>query len=261
MNKNSFDIICKGILNFKKNSDFIGEYNNSTEQEKFILKNQKNTDNIYKIIKNNQKIILKKVTNQESKIVSSWLFEEENISQKDIDTIIRDFSETIFNNTKNNIKKNMTKKNQNQDENNVTGLFFANRMATIFPRIKNLIQKEKETYNNFRIVSFTKNIILPEINNLINQKNAANLKKLGKVLSDLYINGTLDVKSVITMVILNNLDKNIFEQYLSIELKKAWECSLKYKNKTVKPEKIKTKKSLFSRALEHQNHQEQLINN
>lgn len=264
MNKNSFDIICKGILNFEKNNDFIGEYNNS-EQEKFIIKSQKDTSIIYEIVKNNQKIILKKVINQETKIMSSWLFDEENISQKDINTIIYDFSESIFNNTKNkstnNIKKNITKKNQDQDESNVTGLFFANRMATIFPNIKNLIQKEKELCNNFRIVNFTKNIILPEIQNLISQNNNILLKKLGKVLSDLYSNGTLDVKSIITMVILNNLDKNIFEQYISNELKKAWECSLKYKNKIVKPEKIKTKKSLFSRALEYQNQQEQLINN
>ncbi len=90
-----------------------------------------------------------------------------------------------------------------------------------------------------------------------NSKNSIPLiKKLGKLLSDLYSNGTKDVRSIITMVVLNRIENTApLQECLSEELKKAWEHSLKYKGKEVKPEKIKKRSSLMSKALEYQNQQ------
>jgi len=251
LDKNSFDIICKCILNSEKITGFTVK---NTDNENFCcFDNQKE---FYEIIKKDQKILLKKYNNieneQDFKILSSWLFEEDKITQKDINIITTDFIESINNlGTKNKYIKKSAKKNN--DERNITGLFFANRMATIFPEIKPDIQKEKEFYTSFRTVNFTREIVLPRINEQIEQKNSNILKKLGKVFSDLYENGSLDIRSVITMVILNNINMDVFQEYISDDLKKASNYSIKYKNKKVKPEKIKTKKSFFARALEYQN--------
>lgn len=252
MDKNSFDTICKCILNSEKMTGFT---TTDRDTENFCcFDNQKE---FYEIIKKDQKILLKKYNNienkQDFKILSSWLFEEDKITQKDINTISTDFIESVNNSevkNKSNFKKSAKK---NNDERNVSGLFFANRMATIFPEIKSEIQEEKEFYTSFRTVNFTRKIILPKINEQIEQKNTSILKKLGKVFNDLYENGSLDVRSVITMVILNNINMDVFREYISDDLKKASSYAIKYKNKKVKPEKIKTKKSFFAKALEYQN--------
>ena len=55
------------------------------------------------------------------------------------------------------------------------------------------------------------------------------------------------------MAILNGLDEenSKFSEFLSDELKSAWEHSKKYKGKKVKPEKVK-KPSLLARAMKIQ---------
>ena len=145
------------------------------------------------------------------------------------------------------------RKKLNENENNITELFFANRMATFFPELKELIHQEKEQYEEFRAVTFSKKFILPKVNSYIeSEKNTSKISKFGKTLSELYQNAGLSVKSIITIVILNGISEENeikLKQYLSDELKKAWEAAKKYKGKKVKPEKPKKKNSLLSKAL------------
>ncbi len=191
------------------------------------------------------------------KTLSTWMLDEEKTSPKDIKMIAADFKEGITSKPK--AQKQNKKKNQNE-ESNVTGLFFANRMVNIFPELKEEIRAEKESFSSFRAATFAKNCILPKVNDLLSSAKGGNpeVKKFGKLLSDLYKNAALDVRSIITMGILNNLENpEPLTPNLSDELQKAWQHSLKYKGKKVKPEKIKKKKQSFmSKALEYQNQME-----
>ncbi len=190
--------------------------------------------------------------------VSSWLFDSETVSKKDLDFISKDFVGTIAGKDK--VKSLKSKKKQkNQDESKVTGLFFANRMVNIFPELKEEIQAEKENYEEFRSATFAKEHILPKICELLkSESEKSRIDKFAKLMSDLYKNGTLDARAIITIVILNNIEDEKSVEHLktviSEELLKAWNAALKYKGKKVKPEKPK-KKSLLSKAMEAQNMQ------
>jgi len=218
------------------------------EKDKILLKKENQTYEIFHSA-NEKRIILR----NDSANISTWLFDEENLSKKDLNMIVQDFVETLSQSTPK-AAKNIKKKSLN-DESNVTGLFFANRMVNIFPEIKDDIYIEKECYSEFRAVTFTKEILIPKINDLLSEPktNHMTIKKLGKLLSDLYSNASLDVRSIITVGLLNNLnDASALQDFLSDELKKAWQYALKYKGKKVKPEKQKKKTSFMSKALEYQ---------
>lgn len=191
------------------------------------------------------------------KTISSWLMEFEKCTSKDVNMIASDFIDIMAGSTEKNSSNKLQKKSNIGDENSVTGLFFANRMASMFPDLKEEIQNEKRETGNIKIALFTENKILPCVEDfLIREKNKSRIKKFGNLLSDLYHSGTLDVRSVITMGILCRINNKSAEENLknaiSDELLKAWKASLKYKGKKIKPEKLKIKKSFFSRLLEAQ---------
>ena len=253
MEKNYFEVIYDEILKNEKISK---------------LKTEKTSDDSFKILNGNatyelsyskkeKKITLKVVSNEtkEEITISSWLLDNQNATQKDAKLIAEDFTDSIVGKTKTSAI-NQTKKKDSSGNNN-SGLFFANRMATFFPELKESIKNEKETYESFREVTFAKNFILPAIKNYIKtETNKSKLNKLGKTLSELYKTSGLNIRSIITMAILNGLgeENSTFPEFLSDELKSAWEHAKKYKDKKVKPEKVK-KPSLFVKAMKAQQQQ------
>lgn len=252
MNKNYFEVICGTILNNER----MKKFNISNKEKNKVMFNS--GDLCYEINYSNEKnqIILSSVDidSEERRTLSSWLLDD-SASQKDADMISKDFIDTMAGKDKPSLKQ--TKKKSSSDESNVTGIFFANRMVNIFPELKDEIQKEKECYDEFRSATFAKEHIAPRVSNLSCEgKEKIKISKLGKLLSDLYQNGNLDVRSIITMVILNGIENenaiNNLKPLLSGELQKAWDASLKYKGKNVKPEKPKKKSSFMSKVLNAQ---------
>lgn len=251
MDRNCFEIIYDTLINSDKLKDFkIEKSKNNT----LTLTNSNSSYEINFDPPTSKINLWAKNASGEIKKLSSWLLNTE-FSQKDLTMISNDFIETMIG--KEQITLKAKKQKNSSDDSNVTGIFFANRMATIFPELKEKIQDEKNSYEEFRSAFFAKNDILPTINNFLkNEKNVSRAKKLGKLISDLYKNATLDVKSIITMAILNGLDESViskdFEDSLGNELLKSWGYAKKYKNKKVKPEKPKKRKSLLSQALNAQ---------
>lgn len=249
LEKNYFEAIYEEIIK-----------NEKTEK----LKTEKISENSFKISngdltyeisydKSNKKVVLKALSNEtkEEKIISSWLLDNQSATQKDTLLIAEDFIESIAGKTKTIITQ--TKKKDSSGNNN-SGLFFANRMATFFPELKENIQAEKETYESFREATFAKEFILPLVNNHIKtETNKSKLNKLGKTFSELYKTSGLNIRSIITMAILNGLDEENakFSEFLSDELKTAWKHAKKYKGKKIKPEKAK-KTSMFVKAMKAQ---------
>ena len=105
------------------------------------------------------------------------------------------------------------------------------------------------------MVTFTEDKLLPKINMfLLQNSNSKQLKKFCNILSDTYASGDLDVKSVITILILNNIkDEKQAENVrkgISDELQRAWTEAIKIKDKNIKPEKPKkTKKNFMADTL------------
>ena len=197
------------------------------------------------------------VSESEKKTVSSWLMEFDRCTSKDVNMIADDFIRVMAGDSAKKTGSVKTKKNGESND-SITGLFFANRMGSMFPELKEIIQNEKNRSGDVKIATFTQENVLPCVREfLAGEKNKSRINKFGKMLSDLYHTGGLDVRSVITMGLLCGLDENAKESEslrdaLSEELKKAWAASLKYKGKQVKPEKVKTRKSFMSKLLEAQ---------
>lgn len=185
--------------------------------------------------------------NNQWKNIASWLFDPEEGTKKDAEYIAADFCETLIGPKKTPVQ--VAKKKKDND-NKVDIIFFMNRLANILPGLKEEIDEEKQSYETFRMVTFTENNVMPKINMfLLQNNNSKQFKKFCNVLSDAYNVGDLDVRSTVTFLILNNIkDENQIKKLkeeLSDELNKAWQASYSIKDKKVKPEKVKKNKKGF----------------
>lgn len=260
MIKNYFESVCDVITANKKMEKFninkLGDYAVEFvgEESKYTMEYD-TSKSLIKLFCCSEKDSENKVES-EQRVISSWLMEFEKCTSKDVNTIAADFIQEMVGKEKNLSPTAQIRKKRPSNENNITGLFFANRMASIFPKIKEKIQEEKNLESDFRIASFTQTYILPCIEELLNSgKQKSEMNKLGKLLGDLYHNGGLDVRSVITMGVFCNLSDRsaiALRGLVCDELAKAFDAAMKYKGKNVKPKKIRAKKSFLSKLLEAQ---------
>ena len=85
---------------------------------------------------------------------------------------------------------------------------------------------------------------------MMQENNRDRIQRFFELLSTSYKNGDLDVRGIITMVILNSLEKHedirLAEEFLSEEVNKVWKYSRKLKGKNIKPEKLKRTQKLIA---------------
>lgn len=186
------------------------------------------------------------------KSIAVWLFDPQQDTLREAESIAGDFVETIQGPQRKAIVK-AAKKKKKDDDSNVDPLFFMNRLVNLFPELREEIRFEKEHYEVFRGVTFAKEKALPKIHMLLQDiRSEPQLKKLGSVMSDCYASGDLDVRGIITYVILNSIEGESarkLEEQISDELKKAWKFSSRLKGKTIKPEKKKKEKRIVADTL------------
>lgn len=183
------------------------------------------------------------------KNIALWLFDPETDSLREAEGIAADFVETVEGPKRKAIVKQQSKKRREADESNVDPLFFCNRLVNVFPELKEEIRFEKDHYESFRGVTFAREKVAPKVQALLKTPGEQQKReKLFTVLNDLYNVGDLDVRGIITMVILNSLEGDAMEiarEGLNPALQKAWKNALKFKGKKVKPEKKKKPKKGF----------------
>ena len=249
----AFDIVNDKVfkalkpLEYSKNSVSSGN-----ENELVSLYTGK--DRAYSIVydKDRKHMILRSCTMTEGqpdndwKNVSKWIFDPASDTEKHAEDIGNDFAETVGAPVR--ILENTHQRKKKDDDGNGDPLFFCKRLVAVFPQLKEEIKFEETHHTSFRAVTFAKEHLIDKINLLLTSKDKTNIKKLGSVLSNQYIYGNLDVRSVITIVILNNINEEneeILREYLSDDLKKAWLYAKKIKNKKIKPENPKKNKRSF----------------
>ena len=186
--------------------------------------------------------------------LATWMFNPEEDGKKEAESIANDFVDNCSGavNAKR-IKTTKKKKKKDSDEGNADPLFLAKRFVGFFPELKDEIKQEQDCYYPFRGVTFTRASILPRLSELVRQGSKKDMEKLGALLSTQYENGDVDTRSIITIVILNGLPDEKYEEIsavLSEDLQRAWKYALKYKGKTVKPEKPKKKKKSMVERLQ-----------
>ena len=235
LNKNEFSeqFIESGVIFVSNSVSYKIEF--KEEQKKFELsKNKSNKDSL----------------SENWKLLSTWLFDPNENTVADAENIANDFIETILSNSNKQVKKAAKRNDTNEG---VNPMFLMNRFVSIFPELKDDIKEEKEYYNEFRFVTFTKEKIVPRVHNFISTNRKDKIKKFCNLLNDMYEQGDLDVQSIIMVVILGSIsdDKQVelLRNNFNDNLNKAWSMSLKFKGKKIKPEKIKKKSNVWAKTL------------
>ena len=186
------------------------------------------------------------------KTIATWLFDEEVDGVKEAENIGNDFAETITGPKQIAAQQRRRAKKENGEQTN-DPLFFANRMVAFLPDLRDEVAFEKAHYASFRGITFADEKILPLFVSYVGSQGAKNLEKMSKTLSDLYDAGDLDVKGIITYILLNGIDdderfETLIGQFTK-EQKKIAKASRNLRGKKIKPEKPKKPKKYMADTL------------
>ncbi len=184
------------------------------------------------------------------KTVATWLFDPDADSAKEAENIGSDFAETIRGPKQTAVQKQ--KKRNKDGDNNSDPLFFANRMVAYFPELRDDIAYEKAHYTSFRGITFAEEKIRPRFVEYVGKANGKTIEKMSKNIASLYDTGDLDVKGIVTYVLLNALDDEQYEQFTAEfekDLKKIADASRNLRGKKIKPEKLKKQNKYIAENL------------
>lgn len=188
------------------------------------------------------------------KSISVWLFDPETDDLTQAESIVNDYVETIQGPKRIAAVQQTKKKTKKDDDNTTSPIFFFNRMAGVFPELKEDLMLEKQTYGQVREVTFAQTCLLPKVEALAYQYGGTDtFKKMCELLNDMYMSGDMDVRSIITIVILNGIQNETamanIEACFSDDLKKCYRASKKLKGKVIKPEKKKQRSKFMADTL------------
>lgn len=176
--------------------------------------------------------------------VSAWMFNPAEHTMKDAESIANDFCQSVevVSVKKKTVERKAERKKS--DEKYVNPAFLMNRFVPVFPDLRYAIQAHREKYGALIPHEMCKQFVVPMVNELLKDANEKQRQeRLFEVLSNNYKNGDLDTKSLITLGILNQIEGETSirraEELASDELMTAWKCARKYKNRKLKPEKVK----------------------
>lgn len=184
--------------------------------------------------------------------LSMWLFDPENDGTDQAQSIANDFVETLQGPKQTAIARSK-KKRRKDDDNNVDTVFFFNRFVGLFPELKNELADERALYGDGRPVTFARQKLLPKVEALCaagTDKNA--IGKACGLFCEMYVSGDMDVRSIITIVILNGLSAKALENLqplFTTEMAKGFKSAHKMKGKNVKPEKVKKSRKIMAETL------------
>lgn len=101
------------------------------------------------------------------------------------------------------ISKTAAKNGQSYDANT-----FASRISTLYPELKDAYKENFQTYDEFLGEDFFVNHANKYILDTIRGNDQAQMKKLFKILSDIYENGSNDVQDLVVVTILGELNND-----------------------------------------------------
>lgn len=182
--------------------------------------------------------------------LSLWLFDEKEGTKGDLESILNDFLDVVRG-PKRVAMAQQKKKRGKDDERTVDPLFFCNRLINLFPELREELNQEKILYGQVRFVAFTKEKVAPKMEDLIKKyPESEPVSKLAALFDDMYKNGDMNLRAILTAVLLNELSEEAFgilREKFADELKNASKYSRKLKGKNIKPEKKKKQKQVVAK--------------
>ena len=185
--------------------------------------------------------------------LSLWLYDEKEGTKADAESILNDFLEVVRGPKR--VAVVQQKRRGKDGERSVDPLFFVNRLVNIFPELKEELNQEKITYGQVRYVTFVKAHVAPRCEDLaLKYPDSDPMKKLCSLLDDMYKDGDLDTRSIVTVGLLNSVSDSafaVFSQRVGEELQKNLKYTRRLKGKKIKPEKKKKKKKVVAKPLDN----------
>lgn len=179
--------------------------------------------------------------------LQAYFFEPGDDSDADIReavSVANEFSDTLGGNlSAPNVptaSRKMSKKERENDE--ASAIYFVNRIPNVLPECREPLLQHKEHYEMLLPNQFCDEVVTVAVAKMLgSKKEKKKTEEFFTFIDKMYSLGGLDVKSIITMTILNSVtgEQRIaqVEEYLSPELAKAWRMARRYIGKEVKPEK------------------------
>lgn len=136
-----------------------------------------------------------------------------------------------------------SKKERESDES--SAIFFVNRIPSVLPECREPLLQHKEHYGMLLPNQFCGEVVNAAVAKMLSdKKQKKKSEEFFAFLEKMYYAGDMDVKSIITMTILNHITNEERLEYveglLSSDMNKAWRAARRYIGKEVKPEKEST---------------------
>ena len=160
--------------------------------------------------------------NPEFSTISRSLFDTETYNEKDVKSLaneIRDELNSLFNSRKKvdldkvKMPKAVSKAKAKNGVISYDVNSLANRFGTLFPELKDEIKRNIVQYDEFLPETFFKEYGTPKVLDVIARGSEADVKKLFKLLNEIYEDGTNEVQDIIAVSILGEMknDKAMME--------------------------------------------------
>lgn len=159
-------------------------------------------------------------------------------------SVANEFSETFCGPSPMNVmpeaSRKLSKKERDSDES--SAVYFVNRIPGVLPECREPLLLHKEYFGMLLPNKFCEEVVVSAVARLLSDKSRkAQAEHFLAFLNKMYDSGDMDVKSIITMTILNSVTGQERIEYveglLSDGLRKAWKSARKFIGKEVKPEK------------------------
>ncbi|MFI3326188.1 MAG: hypothetical protein R3Y35_08425 [Clostridia bacterium] len=261
----SFDIIEKTLWGKLEEQEFNSAESFQDKDGKAIIFTSEMT--AYSVLYNVKKKCFEfrsGVLNEDNKVddwkkLSTWLFEMNNSTPADAQSIANDFADIAAGPKMTADVKSITKpaKKKKNEDGNIDAQFFFNRLAFVFPSLKDAMNQERIIFGKVRFATMAKEVI-PQMTEDVAKQGGADFDKLCEIFSDMYQSGDLEVRGLIIYGIFNSLSNETMDKLsekFSPDFKKLYKYSKKLKNKKIKPNKPKKRSAVVAAAIDNANKQ------
>ncbi len=191
--------------------------------------------------------LLKRIEEGEYNELQSYYFapsDDESADLKDAASVANEFCDTLLSNRTRSAVPSASRKEVKKERENdeASAIYFVNRIPTVLPECREPLIRHKEYYEMLLPNKFCDETVTAAVSKMLDDKTRnKDAQAFFDFLDKMYLDGGMDVKSIITMTILNNITGEAriarVEDMLSDDLAKAWKAARGYIGKEVKPAK------------------------
>lgn len=223
--KEALALVLKGCsANFEANDFKVnvpeniekGEAPIFTEEETAFVEIEKNSLVVRLVSHDNILDIMEEIGEGEFKKVASNLFDLEEFTERDVKSLCNEITDTIDSaygkksrkaaaakKAPATVSKTAVKNGMSYDANTL-----ANRITTVYPELKDAYKDNFQRYDEFLGEDFFVNHANAYIIETLRSNDTQKIKKLMRILSDTYENGTNDVQDLVVVTILGEIDND-----------------------------------------------------